>query len=55
MSALVVMLRRWYGTTADTSVSFARWQQGEQTVAEVGVVSVSIRWALKVQYVRTIV
>ena len=26
------------GTAADTSVSFARWQQGEQTVAGVGVV-----------------
>ena len=26
------------GTTADTSVSFARWQQGKQTVAEVDVV-----------------
>ena len=26
-------------TAADTSVSFARWQQGEQTVAGVGVVS----------------
>ena len=26
------------GTLADTSVYFARWQQGEQTVAGVGVV-----------------
>ena len=44
MSAFIVMLRRRTdlqsggGTAADTSVCFARWQQGEQTVAEVGVV-----------------
>ena len=32
---------KWYwfdGTAADTSVSFARWQQGKQTLAGVGVV-----------------
>ena len=27
------------GTTADTSVSLVRWQQGEQTAAGVGVIS----------------
>ena len=29
------------GATADTSVSFARWQQGEQTVGGVAVVLAS--------------